>query len=407
MYILTISFRSGKEYLRAQEPVGTPSAVQMHALHILTYTFPLLSLPLSSLASGAATSSSTSSHYTIHIPRASATVPRDVNAVLEQFGLGHLRVGNHHDQHPFGANNDAGANPNGGLGGAPPPMLFNPHRNPGAGANAEAAALRQLALRGMFIPLGMLVLRTLILVYFVSPARKPIWGIIIGAYITYEAYRAIHNAIAVAAVRPEEGGGAGDGIGAAAGDVPGAAGGVDGGLGAAAAAPPPPPLQQQQQQRARAGGLAPPGQGQLNRALDAISHVNLRIEEEALTPPPSNEQHRRRPVQAPGLFHKITTFLFLMVATLHPAVWSRRRNALIQREGRIRTEARGRERPPPPYQQPDGEDEEDEAQAQARREEDERRERARAELIAQHERRLPWVHDYIERVRETEWVDDV
>jgi len=75
--------------------------------------------------------------------------------------------------------------------------------------------------------------------------------------------------------------------------------------------------------------------------IDNLSKLNIPAEEEALA-----ASERATPAEEPGLAHKVTTFLCLLILTLHPAVWNRRRGVLRQREGRVRTEANAREREP-------------------------------------------------------------
>jgi hypothetical protein len=131
-----------------------------------------------------------------------------------------------------------------------------------------------------------------------------------------------------------------------------------------------------------------------------VAKLNIPAEEEALA-----ASERMPPAEEPGLVHKFTTFLSLLVLTLHPAVWNRRRAVLRQREGRVKTEANAREREPetPSVEANGGEDN---ATTEAERTERQRVARTRAELVAQHARRSRWVQAYVDRVRRGEWVDD-
>jgi hypothetical protein len=128
-----------------------------------------------------------------------------------------------------------------------------------------------------------------------------------------------------------------------------------------------------------------------------VSKFNTGAEDEALA-----AAERAMPAEEPGLIHKVTTFFGLLVLTLHPAVWNRRRAVLRQREGRIKTEANARERAP---ETPSVEARGSEANATADGDMAER-DRVRSELFAQHARRPRWVQDYVDRVRRGEWVDD-
>ena len=56
-----------------------------------------------------------------------------------------------------------------------------------------------LPLRDLVIPLFLLVVRTVFLLYFFSPIEKPVFGILIGAWMFYEAWNAIRAAIVEAA----------------------------------------------------------------------------------------------------------------------------------------------------------------------------------------------------------------
>jgi hypothetical protein len=89
------------------------------------------------------------------------------------------------------------------------------------------------------------------------------------------------------------------------------------------------------------------------------------------------------------------TFVSLLVLTLHPEVWNRRRAALKTREGRLRTEANVMER------------EVERLEGQELSEEDKKREETTAVLRMQDGRRAPWLKTYIQRVRGGEWVDDL
>jgi hypothetical protein len=131
-----------------------------------------------------------------------------------------------------------------------------------------------------------------------------------------------------------------------------------------------------------------------------MAKLNIPAEGEALA-----ASERAPPAEEPGLAHKVITFLSLLVLTLHPAVWNRRRMVLRQREGRIRTEVNAQEREPEaPSTDTHGEG--DNATTETERIERESVARVRAELVSQQARRPRWVQAYVDRVRTGEWVDD-
>jgi hypothetical protein len=136
---------------------------------------------------------------------------------------------------------------------------------------------------------------------------------------------------------------------------------------------------------------------QAGAIFDSLANINIPAETAALT-----ASERTRPAEEPGLMLKISIFLSLLVLTLHPAVWNRRRVVLRQREGKVRTEADARER----ELESSGVDPSSEGENEGGRAERERMARVRAELIAQHTRRPRWVQAYVDRVRRGEWADD-
>ena len=238
------------------------------------------------------------------------------------------------------------------------------------------AELRAVPMRALAAPLFMLTLRTLFLLYFFSPFQKPVFGIIVTAWLLYETWNTIRNAIprlhardhhhhadedarilGNARVRPAEA------VHQLAPDAP-------------LRAPVPPPV------RAPAPRPRPPSA----TMVDTLANVNIREELGAL-------DARPEAIAAPTIGHRIKTFVELLMLTAHPAVWDRRRAALRQREGRVRTEMNARDVPQPV--EGDGDAQANEARA-----------RARAELSAVHSRRPAWVVEYMERVRGGDWVDD-
>jgi hypothetical protein len=234
------------------------------------------------------------------------------------------------------------------------------------------AELRAVPMRALAAPLFMLTLRTLFLLYFFSPFQKPVFGFIVTAWLLYETWNTIRNAmprrhapdhhaeedariLGNARVRP-----AADALHPMGPDAP-------------LRAPAPP------QVRVPVPHLRPPSA----TVMDTLANVNLREESAALDVHPE-------PIADPTIGHRIKTFVELLVLTTHPAVWDRRRAALRQREGRVRLEMNARER----AQAAEGDG--DEARAN----------RAREALNTLHSRRSEWVIKYMERVRGGDWVDD-
>jgi hypothetical protein len=281
------------------------------------------------------------------------TVPLHVNDLLQQLGLGHLQV--------------AGADA------LPVEVRQIPPRQ---NANPILPPFREMPLRPLLAPLILLFLRTILLLYFVAPTRKPFFAFLVLVWMVYEIWRPIQNGL----MRVHRA--AGDPQGGQ--NVPGQQ----------------PQAQQERRQRQReleqqlgeddAAQIARmqlgPGAGLdqfSERVLEVAASQNITDEDgilNAVDGPNTTE---------PGFTHKATTLISLMFTTLHPAVWNRRRAALRPREGRIRTEAGVRNSLPT---------EGDEGS--------ESRQQIRQELLAQHARRPQWVRNYIERVVAAEWVDD-
>ena len=222
--------------------------------------------------------------------------------------------------------------------------------------NAMIAELRAVPMRALAGPLLMLTLRTLFLLYFFSPFQKPVFGMIVAAWLLYETWNTIRNAIPRlrgnladdARVRPPE---------AAHPLAPNAP----------LRAPPAPPHRAPiQRQRPVSDTL-----------MDTLASVNLREEMNALDSRPAA-------LAAPTVGHRIKTFVQLLVLTAHPAVWDRRRAMLRQREGRVRTEMNA-------LSESNGEGQANETLARLR---------------AEHGRRPGWVNDYVERARRGDWVEE-
>ncbi|KAG7449353.1 uncharacterized protein BT62DRAFT_1073832 [Guyanagaster necrorhizus] len=318
--------REGKNYLSLEDSSQVPTATQQHALKVLSYTLSILksdAIPVPTR-----TVSQTTQHDTI---------PPQVTALLQQ-----LRLLNGTIQNPQNVVlNDV---PVGNQMPAPP-------------------ELPQLQIRPFLLPLTFLLLRTLLLLYFFAPARKPFIGILIMGWALYEIWTRHGFNRWIAPVAEDQRPAAGDAAPAdnqvnrppAAVVAPGAAAAEVG----------------------RVDGAQVPSMG----VLDTLANLNI----------PNEERMLEGTVTEPPTFgQKCMTFMMLLVTTVHPAVWDRRRAVLRRREGRIRTEANAME------VRGDGED----------TEENRRREQRREELAAQHARRPGWVRQYVRRVVANDWVDD-
>ncbi|EJF62839.1 hypothetical protein DICSQDRAFT_135104 [Dichomitus squalens LYAD-421 SS1] len=341
----------GLPYLRLTDPNATPTPAQLHALRVLSHTFSILSMANDPMLYVPA-----SAHYPS--PYATAT---NVNQHLHHLGFPQLRLA--HAQ---------GANP-------------NPHdaNNPLAAPGAPGAEIRAIPVRALVIPLVMLAFRTLLLLYFFSPSKRPLFGVLLSVWILYEAWNAMRLVLNDGNDRA--------GRGAA---NPGAAGAG--------------------QPAAPAGGAVPNGDAPANNAagtrstsgaiLDWLSTLNLATEDAILD--------ADAPVPEPGPVQKAKMFFALFFVTLWPSAWDRRRNALRRREGRIRTEANAREAAihesePAVNTSAGGQDgEQQQQQQEQQRREEEVRARQRERLVARHERKPAWLKEYVQRVQYTEWVDD-
>lgn len=243
--------------------------------------------------------------------------------MLQQLGLPQLRIVHHHNQ-----------------------------------ANGIFPELREIPLRPLLGPLLMLLFRTLLLLYFVAPARKPIFGILVIAWMLYEIWRPIRDGLVQGLRR-----GVPNNLGRQ--DVPAPQGAQNA-----------PEVQRPPQDVV--GAIV--GDRVDNQAaavvLDTLANVNISNEEEILNDSPGAV------TREPGVGHKLITFLGLFLTTMHPAVWNQRRAALRRREGRIR------------------------AEQSVLNSSDEDQNENRARLRVQHGLRPRWIRDYMERVVAGDWVDD-
>ena len=270
-----------------------------------------------------------------------------------------------------------------------PPLRLAAHQNPNQNLNdpnnAIVAEMRAIPLRALLMPLFMLTVRTFILMYFFSPSKRPVFGILLSLWILYETWGALRAVLG----NERPGGARGDGFDAGAG-----------GVGANDARP------AGQAQAPAANGRNPPtGRRHSDMLLNYFANMNLEDEDALLV----NDAAGAHP--QPGLLHKATAFVSLFLTSLHPAVWDRRRGVLRRREGRLRTEANVREAEPAPapVPSPGAEGESGNGSTSvgvSANPQEEARAQARAQMIARHERRPGWLRSYIERVQNTEWVDD-
>ncbi|TDL29609.1 hypothetical protein BD410DRAFT_892875 [Rickenella mellea] len=303
----------GVPYLQLVDGSSNPTPVQAHALKILTYTFPLLSLPMSEVAGPSGNN-----------PHA-------------------FRITFNFNQ-------------------PPQPNQF------GRIVNNGNVNIRPLPIRAIFTPLILLCLRTLLLLYFFSPSRNPLFGVMLGVWVLYEAWGAIRGAIGDVNVLDRNN------------NHPARRGA--GGVGVAPGQFDPLPNNNPPADQPRRG----PTQGDI--VLNHLSRMNLDMEARRLSPTEGAQAE-----EEPTFSTKAKVFLSLFFLTLHPAVWNRRRTLLKEREGILRTEANALER-------------NDMGDGEGQGTVDERAVQARAQLNALHDRRPQWVKDYIERVGRGEWEDD-
>ncbi|PFH52540.1 hypothetical protein AMATHDRAFT_139666 [Amanita thiersii Skay4041] len=317
----------GFPFLSLADFNGTPTPFQSHAIKTLSCTFSILSLDLSA---------------TRPVPPASSSVPGnnapDVNVLLQQLGL--------------------------------PPLRLQDQMARGNNQNRVMPEIRDLPLRPLLAPLLFLIFRTCLLLYFVAPARKPVFGMLILAWMLYEIWQPIRNAFD----RNQQRADADDQR--RQNNPPGNNANINDAVNGE------PRQQQQPQQPHRAQERGAAGARQLNgRAmnggslLDALAGINLNAEQQVIRMTPGTT------VEEPSLGRKITTFLTLLVTTTHPAVWNRRRVALRRREGQLRTEANMRD--------------DNEGESERREEGD-----------GEGRRRPEWVRRYIERVVAREWGEE-
>ncbi|KIK65403.1 hypothetical protein GYMLUDRAFT_219407 [Collybiopsis luxurians FD-317 M1] len=416
----------GRPYLSLLNPTAIPTDSQIHALKVLSYTIELLKLPQtpapgpSSRTSHPAPAPSSSGNSSGGSTGTPVQIPAHLNALLQQMGLppiqdpplaGPVQVQIINDgvgvplpvaQGQGGQFLDLNAflNANGGqLGQNPPAVAPNPP------PQVQAAQIRPLLL-----PIFMLSLRTLLLLYFVAPARKPFLTLMIIAWVMWEIWvpiRAVFRRVgrAVDALEQAQGGGQGQGGPAGAnfprdGQVPVVNRGaqpVRNEAPAAAPADPPPPAGNNPAAvvpNAAAGSI-----------VNTLASFDIAEGEAALQAFADHPVHDHAGTQdvfpEPNLGRKALSFVVLLVTTVHPAVWNKRRATLRAREGRVRVEM-GALRETAATQQSaaieDNGDSSNSEDASAATLEAERRTAQRAEILSKYMRRPMWVRRYMQRV---------
>lgn len=266
--------------------------------------------------------------------------------------------------------------------------------------HADGNIIREIPLRALLAPLLLVVFRTALLLYFFSPTRKPLIGLCLIAWIIYEMWTHVRVVILRPLDRADNNGA---GLGARLGANGAQAGRVADGA---------PIVAPVAQDNGRVGNRNPlrPGrvpnteptrdaqqvQGppiprQSNGIIDSLSLANVHNENKLLWP---LQQPTMTP-ELPSFLHKVMSFFSLLVVTLHPEVYNRRRAALRQRESRLRTEMNAIER---------GVEARDSEQAPS--EEEQRKDALRQQLQSQHAQRAVWVKRYVERVKRDDWIEE-
>lgn len=245
-----------------------------------------------------------------------------------------------------------------------------------------AINLRQFPLRALLTPLFMLMMRATLIMYFFSPGETPFFGIIMGLWVLYEAWSAVRAAVA-ATQDPAEARRDDD----AQGGINNGGAGAPG-LGGQDAARPSDPTRQQ-----------------INAILGAVANINIREENETL--------EASGDLPPPTLFHRAKTFVSLMIVTLIPALWDRRRGELMRREGALRTEMNVITAAMAPSSSAGSTSQARDPSTQGEREvsEQEREELKKVKerklaVIQKHARRAEWVREYVERAGMMEHYED-
>lgn len=289
------------------------------------------------------------------------SVPPEINELLQHLGLPTLR---------------AAPDPNIGGNIQPDPAPAGPP----AAENIEA---NFIPIRALFAPLVMLVLRTVLLLYFFAPTRKPLLGLCIAAWIVYEMWTHVRIIILRPLNRGVGNGGPAQNGGRATPAPRTPENGQEN-------APPMPgaPNATHDEPRLHQTPQGPPPPEQSQSVIDSLALLNIHNENKLLWP-----TNLARIPDPPTFTHKAIIFSSLLIATLHPEVHGRRKTALRQREGRLRTEMNVIDRT---SETENGEPSEEEVRRQGLKE----------RLQAQHDQRTGWIKEYVVRVRGGDWIDE-
>lgn len=346
--------------LAASDVARHPSKLQIHALKVLSFTFSLLSLPSGGPQSLPERTTLLAQPGTRLDPN---HVPAHVNDLLRDLGLPAIRV----------RNNERGN------------IIVN-----GVALAGPRFPFRQLA-----TPLFLLLLRTALLVYFVSPTKKPIFGALLIAYVLYEAWGPIRQAfldpggpLAPPQERRNEV------------EVPAQPVAVN--MDAPVINPngnhaPAAPDRLQNlgvgNGRNRAAPINRPGLNadNISNLLDQMASFNIDIEEAALN------ARTLEAASPPTLLHCVGIFVNQFIWTLHPAYWNRRRAILRRREARIREEATAGEQTVEPLS---------ENASEVEKREFEHKMQIHERWANEQARRPQWILNYIERVRRGDWPEE-
>ncbi|KAJ3741303.1 hypothetical protein DFH05DRAFT_1545306 [Lentinula detonsa] len=411
----------GRPYLRLLNSAELPTPAQIHAFRILSYTIELLKLPPLIPTPTQPFSSATSQARTQRDPVTTPVqIPAHLNAILQQMGLPPIN----HDLPPgvvqviqqpqvIQVNQQAGQ--------FDLNQLLNRNAQHFNGNNAAHPVnpnppiqIQHINLRPLILPIFMLSLRTLLLLYFVAPARKPFFLLLILAWVGWEIW-GWFGGLGLRVEAEDQAGDIGRGV---RGNNDNNGGGV-----VQAGVPIPPPVPQHAQAPAPNGPNAvvpannnAPGTTPARppSIIDALASFDITESEAALSSfLPEND------VKEPGLSRKAISFFVLLIATVHPAVWNRRRAILRAREGRVKvemnalTEGAGEQTDVVSGEADEGSsvgNGDGEESNDASTMENARRAQRRGEMFLRYMRRPSWVRKYMRRViiagGENAWADE-
>lgn len=205
----------------------------------------------------------------------------------------------------------------------------------------------------LIIQLLMTLGRAALFMYFFTPARKPLWAACIVAWMGWEVYVVLRHAGRER--RREQGGGDDPVIARDDGGGNAGVGAPDAGGPAVAGQAGPVNQGRLPPNRGQQFGVLPVRAEDVEQVVERLATVNLATESSLLTrsiadlpPPPSAPTEGAAPVVPPrrpersspayerALLHRIGTFFFLLVVSLVPAIWDRRRARIREREGWVR-----------------------------------------------------------------------